>query len=115
MLRGAVISSQSLVMLVLIPVVGALADRVGAQRLVVLGTVLGIGGNLGFYLSGLLPQPVIGLFIASALMAGMWSTIGGLGVAVVGIPTVFVLPAVLTAVACVGLAVQLMVGRRRLG
>ena len=48
-LRGVVIAVQSLGMLVFIPIMGVLADRFGAQRLVVVNVLLGVGANLGFH------------------------------------------------------------------
>src|SRR5215211_6180451 len=47
-LRGVVISVQSVGMLVFIPIMGVLADRFGAHRLVVVNVLLGVGANLGF-------------------------------------------------------------------
>ena len=47
-LRGVVISVQSVGMLVFIPIMGVLADRFGAHRLVVVNVLLGAGANLGF-------------------------------------------------------------------
>ena len=47
-LRGVVISAQSVGMLIFIPVMGVLADRFGAQRLVVGNVLLGVVANLGF-------------------------------------------------------------------
>ena len=47
-LRGVVISVQSVGMLVFIPIMGGLADRFGAHRLVVVNVLLGVGANLGF-------------------------------------------------------------------
>lgn len=138
-LRGAVISTQSFLMLLLIPIVGLMAERFGAQRLVVAGTIFGVAGNVGFYLS----DTVIGLFMATALLALQWSALGGLGVvaaqdlypsgvgmastmffsatrfsgaiggavgalgaATIGIPGVFLLPAILGLLAFVGLTIQ---------
>lgn len=145
-LRGAVISTQSLGMLVFIPVVGYLADRFDPRRLVIIGTIFGAAGNLGFFLSG----SVVGLVISTLLMSVLWAAIGGLGVSVaqnlyptgvgvasslyfsairfsaavgglvgglgvaaLGIPGVFAVPAVLTVIAFVGLTVQAVVTRPR--
>ena len=47
-LRGVVISAQSVGMLIFIPLMGVLADRFGAHRLVVVNVLLGVGANLGF-------------------------------------------------------------------
>jgi len=145
-LRGAVISSQSLLMLVFIPVLGVVADRFGTQRLVIIGTVLGAGANVGYVLS----DHVVGLFVATALNAGLWSAMAGLGVTVaqsfypqgvgvasslyfsairfssavggvagsigvsaLGVPGVFVVPAVLSGVATLGLTAQAIMARHR--
>ena len=51
-LRGVVISAQSVGMLVFIPLMGVLADRFGAHRLVVVNVLLGVGANLGFMIAG---------------------------------------------------------------
>lgn len=142
--RGAVISTQSLGMLVFIPVVGVLADRFDPRQLVVVGTVFGAAGNLGFFLS----SSVAGLVISTLLLSVLWAAIGGLGVSVaqslypagvgvasslyfsairfssavgglagglgvaaLGIPGVFAVPAALTVIAFVGLTVQAVVTR----
>jgi SET family sugar efflux transporter-like MFS transporter len=77
-LRGVVISAQSVGMLVFIPLMGALADRFGAQRLVVVNVVLGVGANLGFMVAG--SESV--LIAATVLNAAMWATLGGIGITV---------------------------------
>jgi SET family sugar efflux transporter-like MFS transporter len=75
-LRGLVISVQSVGMLVFIPIMGALADRFGAHRLVVINVLLGVGANLGFFLAGN-EWMLIG---ATVLNAAMWATLGGIGI-----------------------------------
>lgn len=77
-LRGAVISVQSVGMLVFIPIMGVLADRYGAQRLVVVNVLLGVGANLGFMVAGS-EWVLIG---ATLLNAAMWATLGGIGITV---------------------------------
>jgi SET family sugar efflux transporter-like MFS transporter len=74
--RGAVISIQPFFELLLIPVFGHWADRLGAMRLVIVGVVLGIAANAGYALS----TNVTGLFVAQSLMAGLWAAIAGLGI-----------------------------------
>jgi len=144
-LRGAVIATQPLVELALIPLAGWAADRFGAQPIVIIGTVLGVAANTGYGLS----TSVGGLFVSQVLMAGLWATIAGLGVSVaqslypagvgvasstfysglmfatavggvigsagvarVGMPAVFFIPAGLCALAAVGMIFQ-TVRRRR--
>jgi MFS transporter, SET family, sugar efflux transporter len=77
-LRGVVISTQSLGMLVFIPIMGVLADRFGAQRLVVVNVSLGVGANLGFVVA----QSEWVLIAATLLNAAMWATLGGIGIMV---------------------------------
>jgi MFS transporter, SET family, sugar efflux transporter len=77
-LRGVVISTQSLGMLVFIPIMGVLADRFGAQRLVVVNVLLGVLGNLGFAVA----QDELTLIAATLLNAAMWATLGGIGITV---------------------------------
>jgi MFS transporter, SET family, sugar efflux transporter len=77
-LRGVVISVQSVGMLVFIPIMGALADRFGAHRLVVLNVLLGVGANLGFMAA----DSELGLIAATVLNSAMWATLGGIGVIV---------------------------------
>ena len=77
-LRGVVISTQSLGMLVFIPLMGVLADRFGAQRLVVGNVLLGVGANLGFLVAG----SELVLIAATVLNAAMWATLGGIGITV---------------------------------
>jgi SET family sugar efflux transporter-like MFS transporter len=77
-LRGVVISTQSVGMLVFIPIMGVLADRFGARRLVVANVMLGVGANLGFMAAG----SELALIGATVLNAAMWATLGGLGITV---------------------------------
>jgi SET family sugar efflux transporter-like MFS transporter len=77
-LRGVVISVQSVGMLVFIPIMGVLADRFGAHRLVVVNVLLGVGANLGFVVA----DSELGLITATVLNSAMWATLGGIGVIV---------------------------------
>jgi SET family sugar efflux transporter-like MFS transporter len=74
--RGAVIAIQPFFELLLIPLFGALADRFGAMRLVLVGALLGMAGNACYALT----SGVVGLFVAQSLMAGLWAAIAGLGI-----------------------------------
>jgi SET family sugar efflux transporter-like MFS transporter len=77
-LRGVVISAQSVGMLVFIPIMGVLADRFGAHRLVVVNVLLGVGANLGFMVA----VNELMLIAATVLHAAMWATLGGIGITV---------------------------------
>ncbi len=77
-LRGVVISAQSVGMLMFIPLMGALADRFGAHRLVVVNVLLGVLANLGFMVGG----NELVLIGATVLNAAMWATLGGIGITV---------------------------------
>jgi len=77
-LRGVVISVQSVGMLVFIPLMGVLADRFGAHRLVVVNVLLGAGANLAFMAAG----SEFVLIAATVLNAAMWATLGGIGITV---------------------------------
>ena len=77
-LRGVVISVQSVGMLVFIPIMGVLADRFGAHRLVVVNVLLGVGANLGFMAAG----SELVLIAATVLNSAMWATLGGIGIIV---------------------------------
>jgi SET family sugar efflux transporter-like MFS transporter len=138
-LRGVVISSQSVAMVVFIPIMGVLADRFGAHRLVVVNVLLGVAANVGFAVA----HSELVLIGATVLHAAMWATLGGIGITVAqdlypsgiglasslyfsairfaaaiggvtgalgvgwfGVPGVFLVPAVLCAVAAVGLLIQ---------
>lgn len=137
--RGAVIATQPLFELILIPVAGWAADRFGARRIVIVGAMLGVAANTGYGLS----DGAGGLFVSQILMAGLWATIAGLGVTVaqdlypqgigvassmfysglmlatalggligslgvaaIGMPDVFFLPAIVCAAATVGMTIQ---------
>jgi MFS transporter, SET family, sugar efflux transporter len=147
-LRGVVISVQSVGMLVFIPIMGVLADRFGAHRLVVVNVLLGVGANLGFMTAG----SELALIAATVLNSAMWATLGGIGITVaqdmyptgiglasslyfsairfsaaiggiagglgvrwLGVPGVFLVPAVLCVVAAVGLLIQATVTHHRPG
>ena len=75
-LRGVVISAQSVGMLVFIPIMGVLADRFGAHRLVVVNVLLGVGANLGFMVA----SNELMLIVATLLNSAMWATLGGIGI-----------------------------------
>ena len=77
-LRGVVISVQSVGMLVFIPLMGVLADRFGAHRLVVVNVLLGVGANLGFAFA----TNEWMLIAATVLNSAMWATLGGIGITV---------------------------------
>jgi SET family sugar efflux transporter-like MFS transporter len=77
-LRGVVISAQSVGMLVFIPIMGVLADRFGAHRLVVVNVLLGVAANIGFMTADT-EAMLIG---ATVLHAAMWATLGGIGITV---------------------------------
>jgi SET family sugar efflux transporter-like MFS transporter len=77
-LRGVVISMQSVGMLIFIPVMGVLADRFGADRLVVANVLLGVAANLGFAYA----TNELVLIGATLLNAAMWATLGGIGITV---------------------------------
>jgi SET family sugar efflux transporter-like MFS transporter len=77
-LRGVVISVQSVGMLVFIPLMGVLADRFGAHRLVIANVLLGVLANIGFMIAG--NEAV--LIVATLLNAAMWATLGGIGITV---------------------------------
>ncbi len=77
-LRGVVISAQSVGMLVFIPIMGVLADRFGAHRLVIVNVLLGVAANIGFMIAG--NEAV--LIVSTLLNAAMWATLGGIGITV---------------------------------
>jgi SET family sugar efflux transporter-like MFS transporter len=77
-LRGVVISAQSVGMVVFIPVLGVLADRFGADRLVVVNVLVGVAANLGFMAAGSEWM----LIAATLLNSAMWATLGGIGITV---------------------------------
>jgi SET family sugar efflux transporter-like MFS transporter len=65
-------------MLVFIPLMGVLADRFGAHRLVIANVLLGVVANIGFMIAG--NEAV--LIVATLLNAAMWATLGGIGITV---------------------------------
>jgi MFS transporter, SET family, sugar efflux transporter len=73
-----VISAQSVGMLLFIPIMGVLADRFGAHRLVVVNILLGAGANLGFMAAG---SELI-LIAATVVHSAMWATLGAIGITV---------------------------------
>jgi SET family sugar efflux transporter-like MFS transporter len=73
-----VISAQSVGMLIFIPIMGVLADRFGAHRLVIVNVLLGVLANIGFMIAG--NEAV--LIVATLLNAAMWATLGGIGITV---------------------------------
>lgn len=77
-LRGVVISTQSVGMLIFIPIAGVLADRFGAHRLVVGSVLLGVLANLGFMIGG----SELVLIGSTLLNSAMWATLGGIGITV---------------------------------
>ncbi len=138
-LQGAVISTQPVLELLLIPAMGVLADRCGAARLLVVGACAGIIGNVLFALGqsifvlflgqafvSVLVASVLGLGVSVAqdlypegvgyassvffsglgLSAALGGALGSIGVAQLGMPGVFVVPAIISA--AVGLGFYLM-------
>ena len=77
-LRGVVIAAQSVGMLIFIPIMGVLADRFGAHRLVIVNVLLGVAANIGFMIAG---NEVV-LIVSTLLNAAMWATLGGIGITV---------------------------------
>ena len=77
-LRGVVISTQSVGMLIFIPIMGVLADRFGAHRLVIVNVLLGVVANIGFMIAG----SELVLIVATLFNAAMWATLGGIGITV---------------------------------
>ena len=77
-LRGVVISAQSVGMLIFIPIMGVLADRFGAHRLVVVNVLLGAGANLGFMAAG----SELVLIAATVVHSAMWATLGAIAITV---------------------------------
>ena len=77
-LRGVVISAQSVGMLVFIPIMGVLADRFGAHRLVVVNVSLGAAANLGFMAA----DSELTLIAATVVHSAMWATLGAIGITV---------------------------------
>ncbi len=77
-LRGVVISAQSFGMLLFIPIMGVLADRFGAPRLVVVNVLFGVAAYVGFVTAG----DELMLIAATMFHAAMWATLGGIGITV---------------------------------
>jgi SET family sugar efflux transporter-like MFS transporter len=77
-LRGVVISAQSVGMLIFIPIMGVLADRFGAHRLVVVNVLLGAGAYLGFMAA----DSELMLIAATVLHSVMWATLGAIAITV---------------------------------
>lgn len=77
-LQGAVISTQPVLELLLIPAMGVLADRFGAARLLIVGACAGLIGNILFALG----QSIFVLFIGQAFVSVLVASILGLGVTV---------------------------------
>jgi SET family sugar efflux transporter-like MFS transporter len=144
--RGAVIATQPVFELLLIPVASFFAVRIGAMRVLIIGAAFGVAAHLCYALSTNVAELFLGQFLMSVLWAGMAglgvniaqhlypkgagvatstflsttvfaSTVGGLigsiGVQALGLPEVFFIPAVICAVAFVGLIVLSRWMRRR--
>lgn len=77
-LSGAVISTQPFLELIMIPVAGIVAGRIGASRVLVFGVGIGVLGHLTFALSD---APWM-LFVGQVFVAVLVSVILGLGVTV---------------------------------
>ena len=77
-IRGAVMSIQPAIELLLMPLFAWVADRHGARRVVIAGAMMGVFANLAFATS----SGVEGLFVGQILMAGLWAALAGLGVSV---------------------------------
>ncbi|MFK0164453.1 MFS transporter [Rhizobium sp. NPDC090279] len=137
--RGAVIGTQPLIELLLMPFSVMLARRIGTLWLMCMAAAFGVVANLCF---AAWPS-AIGMFVGQILMGGVWGLymvlglivaqrllpnavatasaifmsssalasalgggVGGVGVAYLGLPNVFYLPAAFSLVAVVGLAVM---------
>lgn len=137
--RGAVIGTQPLIELLLMPFSVMLARRIGTLWLMCIAAAFGVVANLCF---AMWPS-AIGMFAGQALMGGVWGLymvlglivaqrllpnavatasaifmsssalasalgggVGGIGVAYLGLPNVFYLPAVFSLVAVIGLAIM---------
>jgi SET family sugar efflux transporter-like MFS transporter len=134
-LQGAVISTQPVLELLLIPAMGVLADRIGAARLLIIGACAGIIGNALFALGQsifvlFLGQAFVSVLVASVfglgvtvaqdlypegvgyassiffsslgLSAALGGALGSIGVAELGMPGVFIIPALVNAVVGLG-------------
>ncbi|WP_234906382.1 MFS transporter [Rhizobium rhizogenes] len=137
--RGAVIGTQPLIELLLMPFSVMLARRIGTLWLMCIAAAFGVVANLCF---AMWPS-AIGMFAGQVLMGGVWGLymvlglivaqrllpnavatasaifmsssalasalgggIGGVGVAYLGLPNVFYIPAAFSLVAVIGLAVM---------
>ena len=113
-LRGVVISAQSVGMLIFIPIMGVLADRFGAHRLVIVNVLLGVVANIGFMIAG----SELVLIVATLFNAAMWATLGGIGITVaqdlypsgIGLASTLYFSAIRFAAAIGGIAGALGVG-----
>jgi SET family sugar efflux transporter-like MFS transporter len=76
--RGAVIATQPVFELLLIPVASAFALRIGAMRVVLIGSAFGVAAHLCYALS----TNVAELFLGQFLMSVLWAGIAGLGVTI---------------------------------
>jgi MFS transporter, SET family, sugar efflux transporter len=65
-------------MLIFIPIMGVLADRFGAHRLVVVNVLLGAGAYLGFVAA----DSELVLIAATVLHSMMWATLGAIAITV---------------------------------
>ena len=77
-LQGAVISTQPVLELLLIPLMGVLADKFGATRLLVIGACAGVLGHTLFALG----QHIAVLFAGQVLVSLLVASILGLGMTV---------------------------------
>lgn len=137
--RGAVIGTQPLIELILMPFSVMFARRIGILWLMCIAAAFGVVANLCF---AAWPSAV-GMFVGQTLMGGVWGLymvlglivaqrllpnavatasaifmsssalasalgggVGGVGVAYLGLPNVFYLPAAFSLVAVIGLAVM---------
>jgi SET family sugar efflux transporter-like MFS transporter len=145
-IRGAVIATQPVFELLLIPVASYFAIRIGAMRVVIIGTVFGVAAHLCYALSTNVQILFLGQFLMSVLWAGiaglgvniaqhlyrrgagvatstfmsttvfastLGGVIGGLGVAPLGLPHVYFIPAAICACSFVGMFFLSRVLRRR--
>ena len=128
-LQGAVISTQPVLELLLIPAMGVLADKFGATRLLIVGACAGVLGHtlfaLGQHIAVLFAgQVLVSLLVASILGLGMTvaqdlypsgvgyassvffgglslsaalgGLLGGIGASQLGMPLVFLIPALVS-------------------
>jgi SET family sugar efflux transporter-like MFS transporter len=117
-LRGAVIAIQALVEPALMPIFAWLADWSSPIRVVAIGATFGIAANIAYatstHVAGLFVGQILMLTVAQqlyphgvglastvfmssiTLSGGLGGAIGGLGTALLGVPQIFFVPAVLT-------------------